>query len=123
MPNDITTVQRDQLRNPKYLEAYLRDHYRTGPEEFRIALREAVLSQDGGFAGLSRRTGLARTGLYKALSASGNPSYYTVMPSARRVRGKHRCCRESASGEETENDGTDESPCVPPCAARSRHNG
>ena len=26
MPNDITTVQRDQLRNPKYLEAYLRDH-------------------------------------------------------------------------------------------------
>ena len=78
MSKDIRKVQRDQLRNPKYLEVYLRDHYRKGPEEFRFALREAVLSQDGGFAALSRRTGLARAGLYKALSAHGNPSYRTV---------------------------------------------
>jgi len=74
----IATVRRTELRNPKFLEAYLRDHHRKGPEEFRIALREVVLSQRGGFVELSRRTGLARTGLYKALSAKGNPSYSTV---------------------------------------------
>ena len=78
MARGMETVRRAELRSPKYLEAYLRDHYRKGPEEFRIALREAVLSQEGGFIELSRRTGLARTGLYKALSAKGNPSYRTV---------------------------------------------
>ena len=78
MAKDFKTVRRSQLRSPKYLETYLRNNYRKGPEEFRIALREAVLSQEGGFVELSRRTGLARTGLYKALSAKGNPSYRTV---------------------------------------------
>ncbi len=69
---------RDQLRDPAYLETYLQDHLRKGPDEFRVALREAVLSQPGGVAGISRRIGVARTGLYKALSATGNPSYLTV---------------------------------------------
>ncbi|MEP6757541.1 MAG: hypothetical protein ABJA67_18720 [Chthonomonadales bacterium] len=78
MPKDIMTINRDQLRDPVYLKTFLQDHHLKGPEEFRIALREAVLSQAGGFAELSRRTGLARTGLYKALSAHGNPSYRTV---------------------------------------------
>ncbi len=78
MLKDITKARRDRLRNPVYLEAYLQDHLRLGPDEFRIALREAVLSQPGGVAEVSRRIGLARTGLYKALSPTGNPSYRTV---------------------------------------------
>ena len=78
MLKDVITVRRDDLRDPEVLADYLQDHLRRGPDEFRIALREAVLAQAGGVSGLSRRTGLARTGLYKALSANGNPSYRTV---------------------------------------------
>jgi probable addiction module antidote protein len=78
MRNDLTKARRNRLRNPVHLEAYLQDHLRMGPDEFRIALREAVLSQPGGVAEVSRRIGLARTGLYKALSTTGNPSYRTV---------------------------------------------
>src|SRR5579872_1200966 len=71
-------VQRDLLRDPKYLEVYLQDHHRKGPAEFRLALREAILSQKGGLAAFARRAGLGRTGLYKALSAGGNPSHQTI---------------------------------------------
>lgn len=78
MSKQTSAVRRDRLRDRRQLANYLQDHLRKGPEEFRLALREAVLSQAGGIAGLSRRTGLARTGLYKALSASGNPSYATI---------------------------------------------
>jgi probable addiction module antidote protein len=78
MRKDIMTGERARLRDPKYLEAYLQDRLREGPDAFRSALREAVLSQAGGVAGFARRTGLARSGLYKALSAHGNPSYRTV---------------------------------------------
>lgn len=78
MPKQTTMVRQDRLRDRRQLATYLQDQLRKGPEEFRLALREAVLSQAGGVSGLARRTGLARTGLYKALSAKGNPSYATI---------------------------------------------
>jgi probable addiction module antidote protein len=78
MRRDTASLRRDQLRDPEFLETYLQDRLRQGPEAFRAALREAVLSQAGGVAGFARRTGMARSGLYKALSANGNPSYRTV---------------------------------------------
>ena len=78
MARNLTKAQRELLRDPIRLEAYLRERQTRGPEDFRAALREVVLAQEGGVAGFSRRTGLARTGLYKALSAAGNPSYGTM---------------------------------------------
>ncbi|HEY9440234.1 MAG TPA: addiction module antidote protein [Streptomyces sp.] len=38
-----------------------------------------VIARSGHVSELARRTGMSREGLYKALSAGGNPSFATVM--------------------------------------------
>lgn len=69
---------KDRLRDKAYLAAYLQLALQTGHAGLYLALREAVQAQQGGFAWLSKRTGLGRASLYKALSETGNPSYSTI---------------------------------------------
>lgn len=56
-----------------YLDAYLED---STPEELREAL--ATVARSHGVSDLSRRSGVSRPGIYKALGQSGNPSFETI---------------------------------------------
>lgn len=56
-----------------YLDAYLED---STPEEFREALD--AIARSSGISDLSKRTGITRAGIYKALGHDGNPSFETV---------------------------------------------
>jgi probable addiction module antidote protein len=56
-----------------YLDAYLEE---SSPEEFRKALDNIARSY--GVTDLSKRSGVTRAGIYKALGQDGNPSFDTV---------------------------------------------
>ena len=56
-----------------YLDAYLED---ATPEELRSAL--ATVARSHGVSDLSRRSGVTRAGIYKALGEEGNPSFETI---------------------------------------------
>jgi probable addiction module antidote protein len=56
-----------------YLDAYLEDGT---PEELRDAL--ATVARSKGVSELSRRSGVSRQGIYKALGQDGNPSFETI---------------------------------------------
>jgi len=56
-----------------YLDAYLED---STPDELREAL--ATVARSHGVSGLSRRSGVSRPGIYKALGPDGNPSFETI---------------------------------------------
>jgi probable addiction module antidote protein len=72
------SITREKLRDSTYAAAYLQECSHRGPGNLYAALREVVQARDGGFAWLSRQTGLGRASLYKALSEDGNPSYSTI---------------------------------------------
>ncbi len=55
-----------------YLDAYLED---STPDELRRALD--TLARSHGVSDLSRRSGVTRAGIYKALGEDGNPSFET----------------------------------------------
>lgn len=62
----------------KYLKIALEDYEESGDEaSLLIALRQVTLAK-GGFAELSKKTGLTRNSLYKTLSAMGNPKIKTL---------------------------------------------
>ena len=67
----------DYLNNAEsiaaYLDAYLED---AAPEELRGAL--ATVARSHGVADLSKRSGVTRAGIYKALGEGGNPSFETI---------------------------------------------
>lgn len=67
----------DYLNNAEaiaaYLEAYLEDG---SPTELREALDTVARSH--GVSDLSRRSGMSRPGIYKALGQDGNPSFETI---------------------------------------------
>ena len=56
-----------------YLDAYLED---CSPEELRGALDTVARSH--GVSDLSKRSGITRAGIYKALGQDGNPSFETI---------------------------------------------
>lgn len=56
-----------------YLDAYLED---STPEELRNAF--ATVARSHGISDLSRRSGVSRPGIYKALGQDGNPSFETI---------------------------------------------
>ena len=56
-----------------YLDASLED---SSPEELRRALD--IVARSHGVADLSKRTGVTRAGIYKALGQDGNPSFETI---------------------------------------------
>jgi probable addiction module antidote protein len=56
-----------------YLDVYLED---STPDEFRSAL--GTIARSRGISDLSKRTGITRAGIYKALGHDGNPSFETI---------------------------------------------
>ena len=59
-----------------YLEAAVEEG---GDDPTVITHALGVIARSGNISELARRTGMSREGLYKALSADGNPSFATVM--------------------------------------------
>lgn len=59
-----------------YLDAYIEEDPGDG-SRIRAALGDVARAR--GMSQLARDTGLAREGLYKALSAEGNPEFSTIM--------------------------------------------
>jgi probable addiction module antidote protein len=66
----------DYLEDIEDAAAYLQATLEDNPEGFAAAL--GVLARSGSMEELSRRTGVTREGLYKALSGNGNPRWNTL---------------------------------------------
>jgi probable addiction module antidote protein len=60
----------------EYFEACLREG---GDDPAYIAHALGVIARARGMAQVARDTGISREGLYKALSAEGNPSFGTIL--------------------------------------------
>ena len=54
-----------------------------GDDPAQITQALGVIARSGNISELSRRVGMSREGLYKALSADGNPSFATVLKVSR----------------------------------------
>jgi probable addiction module antidote protein len=63
-----------------YLEAALEE---AGDDPALMAQALGTIARSGNVSELARRTGMSREGLYKALSAEGNPSFATIVKVAR----------------------------------------
>ncbi len=59
-----------------YLEAAIEGG---GDDPAAITTALGTIARSGNLSELARRTGMSREGLYKALSADGNPSFATIM--------------------------------------------
>lgn len=59
-----------------YLEAAVDE---AGNDPAFIAQALGVVARSGNLSELARRVGMSREGLYKALSADGNPSFATIV--------------------------------------------
>lgn len=59
-----------------YLEAAVAE---AGDDPAFIAHALGVIARSGNVSELARRVGMSREGLYKALSAEGNPSFATIV--------------------------------------------
>ncbi len=74
----------DYLRTPTgiaaYLEATLEE---SGDDPAVIARALGTVARSGNLSALARKTGMSREGLYKALTADGNPSFATISKVAR----------------------------------------
>ena len=71
-----------------YLEAVI-DEGDDDPAQITQAL--GVIARSGNISELSRRAGMSREGLHKALSADGNPSFATVLKVSRARGLRLRC--------------------------------
>ncbi|MGO1592313.1 MAG: addiction module antidote protein [Ancrocorticia sp.] len=58
-----------------YLEATLED----GNDPALVAQALGTIARSGNLSQLARRVGMSREGLYKALSADGNPTFATIV--------------------------------------------
>jgi probable addiction module antidote protein len=63
-----------------YLEAALEE---AGDDPAYIAQALGTIARSGNVSELARRVGMSREGLYKALSAEGNPSFATILKVAK----------------------------------------
>ena len=67
----------DYLNSAEAIAAYLDAYLEEGaPEELRQALDNVARSH--GISDLSKRSGMTRAGIYKALGQDGNPSFETI---------------------------------------------
>jgi probable addiction module antidote protein len=69
----------DYLRTPAdaaaYLEVALEE---SGDDPAAVARALGTIARSGNLSELARKTGMSREGLYKALTAEGNPSFATI---------------------------------------------
>jgi probable addiction module antidote protein len=63
-----------------YLEATIDE---SGDDPAAISAALGAIARSGNLSELARRTGMSREGLYKALSADGNPSFATIVKVSR----------------------------------------
>jgi|SRR5688500_4469370 probable addiction module antidote protein len=63
-----------------YLEAVLEE---AGDDPAFVAQAFGNIARSQNFSELARKVGMSREGLYKALSAEGNPSFATIMKVAK----------------------------------------
>jgi len=66
------------LDNPKVIAAYLEEAFGTGDTAF-ITHAFKTVARARGMEELAKNLGMSRSGLYKALSPEGNPSFSTVL--------------------------------------------
>ncbi len=69
----------DYLNDPGDATAYLEAALEDGDDPTLIAQALGVIARSGNLSELARRVGMSREGLYKALSADGNPSFATIV--------------------------------------------
>lgn len=95
--HDAAMVE-DLRENPTYAEVYLQTALEEiyepgGVAAFLIALRQ-VIEARGGISEISRKSGLARQHIYRALSENGNPTITTITEITRaagvRLASSHR---------------------------------
>lgn len=80
VPYDVA----EQLRTPEEMAAYLDAWLTEAPDDAAgIARALGDIARAKGMAQVARDAGLSRESLYKALSATGNPSFATVLKVAR----------------------------------------
>lgn len=79
-PYDSADYLRDVDDVAAYLEAAIEEG---GDDPAVIAHALGVIARSGNVSELARRVGMSREGLYRALSADGNPSFATVMKVSR----------------------------------------
>lgn len=79
-PYDSTDYLVDVETAAAYLEAALDE---AGDDSAVIAQALGTIARSGNVSELARRIGMSREGLYKALSADGNPSFATIMKVAK----------------------------------------
>lgn len=68
----------DYLQTDEDIVAYLNAALEEGDQEL-ITIALGDIARAKGMTQLSRETGISRDGLYKALSAEGNPTFSTVL--------------------------------------------
>ena len=78
---DFSETLSPKLRDKNFMRGYLAACLAADLPTFYVGLRYAVLSYADGFTWLSRKTGIGRASLYRALSINGNPSFKTIQPS------------------------------------------
>jgi probable addiction module antidote protein len=66
-----------------YLKAAIDE---AGDDPALIAQALGTIARSGNLSELARRVGMSREGLYRALSAEGNPSFATIFEVARAIR-------------------------------------
>lgn len=59
-----------------YLQVTLEE---AGDDPAAVAQALGIIARSGNVSELARRVGMSREGLYKALSADGNPSFATIL--------------------------------------------
>lgn len=75
-PYDSADYLTDVDSMAAYLAAAVNE---AGDDPAFIAEAFGVIARTGNLSDLARRIGMSREGLYKALSADGNPSFATIM--------------------------------------------
>jgi len=74
----------DHLEDLGDVAAFLEAVFEEGGDDPAfIAQALGTIARSGNVSELARRTGMSREGLYKALSADGNPSFATIMKVAK----------------------------------------
>lgn len=69
----------DYLEDARDAAAYLEAVMEQGDDPALIAQAHGTVARSGNLSELSRRVGMSREGLYKALSSEGNPSFATIV--------------------------------------------
>jgi probable addiction module antidote protein len=68
-----------RLKNPEYAAGYLADVLETESQEaFLIAIKNVLEARKTNLSRLSKKSGITRQAVYRALSKSGNPRLSTL---------------------------------------------